>query len=1226
MILTPDILDASLHPRGRDQAAAAVVDALRSSGAVVLTAAPGSDGAGLGRRTLVREVLRRLTEADVILRLRGDSETAWQCSLVRAARDLDLPERFVRQADFPRQGVVRVLRAAAQPVIWFEGAAVEPEWIVALQSLVPRARWLCTGVANAAEWKVRPTIVTLERLPAEELARLLHELRGPAVSNSEGDGSAGAIAKCAGLPAAAVLFAAAERAQAGREASGEDVASPSGESVLVQGARRLWRALAGGPLARWLALAAALDAEQIPLACWNLAWHSGASTRHDPLDAESLLATLTEWRLIERDPHGETVDLPPAIHQALREALPADLRTWALTVWTGTLGVWRELGLPPETLALHAETLAEALAAAEAPACAVLDAARLARDLCLAVGASRRAAAWGRRVVTVCTTTSESTPEELATAWARLAHAQRSGRRVQAARQSSRAAEECLAALPEPPRELLVEVKCDIAEADLEEGRPQRAWRRMQQIRELESRAGAPLAPLTAARCEFLRGACLLAGKRADLAEPLLRDVLATRERLTSGDDVEVLRTRTLLARVLFQQRKLAAAEELLLQDLQMRRQSARVAPAEIIVAANFLAEVYFVQGRYADAEPLFDEVLTLRRETLGERDRLVGETAQRLAVLRSSRGDYAAADPLFRLALSIAEDQYGGDHPRVAAVLNELAQMLFDQGRYDQARRLLERALVLQQRALRPADPHILETRNNLAAVLAARGVFEPAARLYETNLAALGDGDLPLKATTLNNLGDVYRSLGRYAEAERHLLAALEMRQRLHPAEHPVVGQSWSNLGYLYLVRGRTGEARSAIERALAIRRRSLAPTHPHVANSLTTLGRILHRCGNLRAARDVSTQAAEAYRDSLGERHPQYAASLTLVGRLELALGRRAKAELHLLRARAVLEETLGPNHRWFAEVLVALAELSEAEGRPADAFPLYERALAILRQTLAADRYELVEILLGLGRNLLQRDHPGLARERLMEAERLLSTIPAGYLELRLTVWRHLASAALQVGRADEAEAVARKALDALAPTESASPRAGGTLPEACLSPEDAERHRTDWLLIQAEAAAQLGRGEQAHTLLKQLLAETERRAGPHAPELIPLLSRLAATLTLCGEPAQAEAYVRRGVMLAERTYGRQHPETARRLDHLASLLAQQGRTSESEELLREVLDIYEATYGPGHAAVADALQKYAALLHRLNRESEAFRCEDRAQAIEGRSTHVLEDIL
>jgi tetratricopeptide (TPR) repeat protein len=98
------------------------------------------------------------------------------------------------------------------------------------------------------------------------------------------------------------------------------------------------------------------------------------------------------------------------------------------------------------------------------------------------------------------------------------------------------------------------------------------------------------------------------------------------------------------------------------------------------------------------------------------------------------------------------------------------------------------------------------------------------------------------------------------------------------------------------------------------------------------------------------------------------------------------------------------------------------------------------------------------------------------------------------------------------------------------------------------------------------------------------------------------------------------------MLAERTYGRQHPETARRLEQLASLLAQQGRTSESEELLREVLDIYEATYEPGHAAVADALQKYAALLHRLNRESEAFRYEDRAQAIDGRSTHVLEDIL
>ncbi len=1225
MILTPDILHAFPRPRGREGVVSTLIDALRSSGAVVLTASPAGPAAGLGRRSVVREALRRMTEADLILRLRADSETAWQCSLVRAARELVLPERFVRQADFPRLGVARAVRARVHPVIWIDGAAA-PERLAALQHLIPKARWLCTGGEQVLEGVNRPAIVTLERLPPEELEGLLCSPLPPTAPLCHEVESAGEIAACAGLPAAAVLFAAARRAHSGGEWPAEESLPCHEESVLWQGARRLWRRLGRGPIAHGLALAATLDAEQIPLSCLNRICQREEATGHDPAAGASLLATLTEWRLVEQGQTAGMFSLPPSIHQALRGTLPVDLREWALAAWGRSLDIWTELELPPENRALHVEALAEGLATANVHPSTALDAAKLARDMCLAVGAVQRAIEWGRRIVAASMASSDTTPEELAAAWVRLAETQRGSRQLQAARQSSRAAEDVLGALPQAPLSQLVQVKCDIVEADLEEGRPQRAWRRMQQIRDLVSQAVAPLDDLTAARCDFLRAACLMAGKRPDLAEPLLRDVLETREKLTSVDDVEVLRIRSLLARVLFQQRKFAQAEQLLLEDLQVRRESPCVAPAELIVAANFLAEVYFVQGRYAAAEPLFDEVLTLRRETLGERDRLVGETAQRLAMLRSSRGDHAGADPLFRLALSIAEDLYGSDHPSLAAILNPLAQMLFDQGRYDQARRLLERALAIQQRSLRPRDPQILETRNNLAAVLVARGEFEPAARLYETNLAVMEPGDHPLKATTLNNLGDVARSLGRYEAAEQHLLAALHMRQRLHHAEHPVVGQSWNNLGYLYLLRGQTSEAQAAVERALAIRRQSLAPSHPHIANSLTTLGRILHRSGELPSALDALVQAAEAYRASFGERHPQYAASLTLVGRLEVALGRRAKAELHLLRARVVLEETLGTNHRWFAELLVGLAELSEAEGRPADAFPLYERALAILRQTMALDRYELVEILLGLGRNLLQRELPAPALERLEEAERLLSTIPAGYRGLRVEVWQHLAGAALHVGRAAEAEVAARKALESLAPADASEPAAGGEQTVTNPAAGDLERRQVDLRLIQAEAAVRLGRADEALALFRRLSEDVQRRAGPQSAELVPVLSRLAATLALRGAFAEAEGHVRRCVRIAEQTQGRQHPETARHLDHLASLLAQQGRTSESEELFREVLDIYEATYGPGHAAVADVLQKYATLLHRLSRETEAFQFEDRARAIEGRSLHVLEDIL
>ncbi len=58
---------------------------------------------------------------------------------------------------------------------------------------------------------------------------------------------------------------------------------------------------------------------------------------------------------------------------------------------------------------------------------------------------------------------------------------------------------------------------------------------------------------------------------------------------------------------------------------------------------------------------------------------------------------------------------------------------------------------------------------------------------------------------ALSLNNLANLYRSQGRYTEAEPLYLQALDLRKRLLGDNHPLVALSLNNLALLYDSQGR-------------------------------------------------------------------------------------------------------------------------------------------------------------------------------------------------------------------------------------------------------------------------------------------------------------------------------------------------------------------------------------------------------------------------------------
>lgn len=124
---------------------------------------------------------------------------------------------------------------------------------------------------------------------------------------------------------------------------------------------------------------------------------------------------------------------------------------------------------------------------------------------------------------------------------------------------------------------------------------------------------------------------------------------------------------------------------------------------------------------------------------------------------------------------------------------------------------------------------------------------------------------------AIELNNLGELYRRVGRYGEAEPLLLEALAIDRERLGADDPALATTMNNLGLLYRARGRPEEAEHYLERSLAILEGAYGRRHPDVARALNNLAMLYQATDRPAAAAPLLDRAVDISGDLLGAAHP-------------------------------------------------------------------------------------------------------------------------------------------------------------------------------------------------------------------------------------------------------------------------------------------------------------------------------------------------------------------
>ena len=221
------------------------------------------------------------------------------------------------------------------------------------------------------------------------------------------------------------------------------------------------------------------------------------------------------------------------------------------------------------------------------------------------------------------------------------------------------------------------------------------------------------------------------------------------------------------------------------------------------------------------------------------------------------------------------------------------------------------------------PRHPTFAESLTNLGTALQARGELDEAERNFRDALDIeqklfpadkYPDGHR-LLANTLKSLGTLHEARGEPAEAEQCYHQSLEMRQKLFPADkfpqgNPDLAEGLTLLGGVLRTRGELAKAEPYCRQALEMNQKLYpADKFPHgnhgLAQSLNNLGSVLQARGELDKADPYCRQALKMWQglypvDKFPQGNHGLAQSLNNVGSVLQSRGVLDKAEPYLRQA--------------------------------------------------------------------------------------------------------------------------------------------------------------------------------------------------------------------------------------------------------------------------------------------------------------------------------------
>jgi serine/threonine protein kinase/tetratricopeptide (TPR) repeat protein len=402
------------------------------------------------------------------------------------------------------------------------------------------------------------------------------------------------------------------------------------------------------------------------------------------------------------------------------------------------------------------------------------------------------------------------------------------------------------------------------------------------------------------------------------------------------------------------------------------------------------------------------------------------------------------------------------------------------------------------------------------------ARELLDEAAGRIDAELA----GQPLVKARLMQTMGEAYRSLGLYEQAQPMLEQALAVREEEVGQEDPGVAESLTHLGWLFNARGRYDDAEHLYRRALEMQQRLLPEGDPAIAETMAGLGSIYTEQGRFDEAEPLLVESLAMREQALDPDDPELVRGLGSLAHLYFEAGRHAEADSLFQRELDIRERTLGAYHPDVALTLANLGGVRWYRGMLDDADRFLRRALEIRMMVLSPDHPDLADALNSLGALAWTRGRFDEAAELYNDALRIYQrALGPEHVDVG-RVLNNLAETQWKMGEYDEAEATFLRAL------------------------------RIKW---------KMGEYDEAEATFLRALRIKERVMEPGHPSLAVTLNGLANVYRDQGRWADAERRYRRALDIRSSQLGPEDPALRETLTDYARMLRNAGRPGEAEAL-------------------------------------------------------------
>jgi len=582
--------------------------------------------------------------------------------------------------------------------------------------------------------------------------------------------------------------------------------------------------------------------------------------------------------------------------------------------------------------------------------------------------------------------------------------------------------------------------------------------------------------------------------------------------------------------------------------------------------------------------------------------------------------GNYTAAAVHMRAALNIVVGVVS-EPALMRSVILRTAEVESLAGNFDEADKLVR---TLQQFEGASTEDTV-RAQTVLARSESARGNQRAAttAASDAVNLAlAHSDLNIDWRLNALAELAEIRRLDGNFAEARRLTAtfgSANMASPRLSATALAAPAQiAWSD--------GHVVDARRLAEAALAIRTRARPADHPDLLMLRELLARVALGEGRLQDAAQSLNGLSEAARPRLGASHPftidsqlteaSYYARRAAYNESESRLDRATSAaarlpansrvRLRLTEMRAIV--ALGLHRSTDAASAAAQAAQFAAKDRadaPQMATVLNVQAAAAIDQRRFSD-----------AQTLLQNADSILAsRAAETETDRMDTLMYSGLLaagagDTRKAVdtlgkWVNLRGTQAN----DEPEAVVLRTLARSAMLQKDYAQAANSFTRALAIRSDIgglpDRELSSDYLDLGTALKSSNKLPEAVTAFRRAL-DLRERPGESRPESLPVYTALADTLLAERKPSEALPYLETRLRLIDPSGRARSDDTLRLADQVSRLEFSEGRYQNAEPLLRRLYDAALAGQGPAAQDRAELLARLGDVETKLSRNSEAVR--------------------